>query len=279
MKQIEWFNEHYYKVITDKGIKYLPSVTTILSILPKPYLSQWRGNLGNYEANILSAQAKERGSNIHQACNVIAKGGVVLPGYNNELNSEFIEIEKYRTFMYAYSQEEYLQVYRFVKLMDILQPDVIESESKVYNLNVGYAGTLDLLMNIQAGKYKINGTKPIDIPLGVYLCDIKSGKTIPDETWMQIAAYSKAYKLARPDVNICGGMIIHTNSTTKLSIEGLAVKIKSAEELEEDYNNFLKVFEVWKVNPTVSAPKIFELPEIIQWTKQINSTTYSTMEE
>lgn len=55
----------YY--VTPTGIKY-PSITTVLSILSKKAIMEWRKRVGAEEANKISTKAARRGTNVHQMC-------------------------------------------------------------------------------------------------------------------------------------------------------------------------------------------------------------------
>src|SRR5258708_32917529 len=75
---VEFFNSHYYKVTTPAGlIRYIPSVTTKLRIVDKPFLRRWRGDLGNSEADLRLYDAGGRGKCIHWAYATMLKAADV----------------------------------------------------------------------------------------------------------------------------------------------------------------------------------------------------------
>ena len=51
---------------TPKG--WYPSVTTVLGVLSKKGIAEWRKRVGEEEANRISTQAARRGTNVHQMC-------------------------------------------------------------------------------------------------------------------------------------------------------------------------------------------------------------------
>ena len=55
----------YY--VTPSGERY-PSITTVLSILSKKAIIEWRNRVGEAEANKISTKAARRGTNVHQMC-------------------------------------------------------------------------------------------------------------------------------------------------------------------------------------------------------------------
>lgn len=248
-KMIDWFDQHYYKVAED----FYPSVTTILSASPKPELMFWRGNVGNEEASRIMKEAGERGSIIHNIFSAMLKGKKAAYRVFNDpevipVNDQFIQ----------------LSLWKLVRFMEIVAPKVHLSEEIVFSHAFKYAGTMDLLFKVeQGGAFMVNGAKPITIPAGIYVADIKSGKNIDDEAFWQTAAYAKAYE-EMTGTKIDGTLILHTQSQNKGGIEGFGVKIRTAEEMETDFTNFLKVYEVWKIKPYPSKPKLItDLPTVL----------------
>ena len=47
---------------------HFPSVTTILSAKPKPFLQEWRNRVGEQEANRITKISSTRGTNLHTLC-------------------------------------------------------------------------------------------------------------------------------------------------------------------------------------------------------------------
>lgn len=73
VKQIEDFAQD--KTAPDGGRKYFtesgaayPSVTTVLGVLSRDSIKEWRNRVGNEEANKISGQAATRGTKIHLLC-------------------------------------------------------------------------------------------------------------------------------------------------------------------------------------------------------------------
>jgi len=55
------------KYFTESGAAY-PSVTTVLSVLSRDAIREWRQRVGSEEANKISRQASTRGTKIHTLC-------------------------------------------------------------------------------------------------------------------------------------------------------------------------------------------------------------------
>ena len=78
IKQVSYFDEHWYRFETNSGVIFLPSVTTKLGVVNKSFLARWRGDIGNREADMRLFEGQERGSRLHRAFETFCKGGTVV---------------------------------------------------------------------------------------------------------------------------------------------------------------------------------------------------------
>ena len=99
---------------------------------------------------------------------------------------------------------------------------------------------------------------------GFYVVDLKSGKNIDDDHYLQVSAYAKALKIK----GLMGALIIHTNASTKSGIEGLQTYYRTNLELKNDFKNFLNAHELWKRKFASMKPKQIEVPTKIKWSKK-----------
>lgn len=253
-EQVDWFDQHYYKV----GTEFYPSVTTVLNAAPKWFLANWRGDVGNAEADRIMRDAQRHGSNVHRYLNHLLKGGAIV--YQGDaFGSEVIV---------CHDQNEYLHLLKVVEFLNIVKPRVLMSEEIFWSDEHGFAGTMDLLLDIDGGEYAVNGAKPLPLEEGVYIADLKTGKSVSNEAFWQTAAYAQALK-EQTGLDVKGTLILHTQSTNQRGIEGFGVKMRNEEEVKLDFDNFLKVFEVWKISPNPSKPKIFQMPKAIKLGDQL----------
>jgi len=266
IKQIDWFDDRHYRLNLDGTDVYFPSVTTKLSAEAKPYLARWRGDVGNREADIRMRTAADRGSRIHFGWYLMTTKGTVI--YNpfqrpNYTSQEIEEIAKTSNgILILENQDEMYDLYKLQEWHKIVQPLIKANELIVYSLTNKDAGQLDKLMYIKAGGYQINGAKWLNIEEGLYVVDLKSGNTFPDNAFMQIAAYKNCYEEMSGE-KVKGGIVIHTGAKTKKGIEGLATYLRTSEELKEDYLDYRAVANVWERRKKNLKPKIFQFPSKI----------------
>ena len=268
IKQIQWFNDHWYKVTTPKGeIAYYPSVTTKLSASAKPFLAQWRGDIGNAEADKRMHDAGNRGTRIHTACQKFLTGGIVFynpigrPVYSADAIMQELTKRNTKDYIVLQEQDEMWAVYKFQKWIEAVQPEVLFVEAMVCSHEFKEAGTLDLLLKIKAGEYAIAGAKPLKLPAGVYVADIKSGKSISDESFMQVAAYAN---MVKAEYNPIGTLILHlSNEKIRTGIQGMSTYYRSAADMVVDFRRFRNIATVWEDSNEDMVPKLFEFPSMI----------------
>jgi hypothetical protein len=279
-KSIEWFDQRYYKVVLSnketndvspavtlyrgekESIAYIPSVTECLGIIAKPFLADWRGRVGNDEANRIMYDALDKGSRVHHACWVYTRGGIVLcDSWKTRLYDDEARIElskRYNGNIIILRQEEFLPFYRYVQFHNLVNPEMLASEITAYNLIHGVAGTVDAVMHIKAGEYQVAGSKPLKLDGGVYIVDLKTGKSIDDNYYMQVAAYAELLRNDFEDIR--GALILHLEATTKTGIEGLNTHVRTPSEMNSDWLDFQHVAAVWNRKNRNRVPKVFDLP-------------------
>lgn len=270
VKQTAWFDSRFYRINIVDGEKrhdlYYWSVTTKLGAKSKPYLAQWRGMVGNREADFISQQGMDKGSREHYGWYLMTTGGAVLynplerPNYDRE---QIAEIEKESNGILILSnQREMFDLYKLKCWHQEVQPKVEASEMIVYSHTHQEAGQLDKLVFIKEGEYMINGAKPLYIPEGRYVIDLKTGKAKDEDSNKQIACYAKCYEEMTKE-KVKGGITIWVGARTKKGIEGLNTDLIIDDELEDNYRRYRAISDVWMNEFSGTLPKIFEFPTII----------------
>mgnify|MGYP001590927773 CR=1 FL=1 len=280
IKVVEYFDERFYKIEKDDGsFDYYPSTTTILGVTSKPYLAKWRGDIGNREADVRINEAAERGTRLHNAWKTYCQGGAVVfqdhrhPELTRE-EMDRIEGKYFGSMAILPTQDEMLQMRKLQTWRKILKPTPLITEQILYSVFNQRAGTADNIFGIEAGKYYINGSKPLMLEKGLYIADLKTGNAIDDDAFMQVADYffmllemsqsvewvAKLFESFEP---LVGALIIHTGAKTKNGIEGLSTILRTREELEQDYIDINHAAELWKRKHKGIKPITLEIPTLI----------------
>ena len=171
--QITCCDERWYVV----GDKYFPSVTWIASYYPKGVaFHKWLASKGWDEAEAIKIAAGSKGSKVHRAVEDLINGIPVKMDscYVNPKTEKEEEL----------SLEEYEAIMSFVEWHRKYSPLVLGTELTVLNSDYNYAGTIDLICEMD-GK--------------VWLIDYKTGQDVWPEHELQISAYKHAYLLSKID--------------------------------------------------------------------------------
>ena len=231
---------------------------------PKEWLAQWRGQVGNWEANRVLQESKDKGSRIHIAINLSFNGYKIFYNDIKKPKYKLEEIEKLadgKNYLIIENQQDALEFYRFTQIFNLLKPVHIASEFNLYNLRLMYAGTGDLLWEMKEGEIK-NGRNVVRFENGIYLFDVKTGKEDALNYPKQISAYIEALKLMN-NIDVRGGGIIYTNADTKTGIEGTKIVVYTKEELEKHFQQFLHILAIDQEYSS-DKPKVIELPTIYE---------------
>ena len=133
------------------GRKFTRVTNIINTVLRKPWLETWRGNLGNTEADKKRDEAAKIGTLIHKACN------------NPSLS-------------YLETPENQAKVDAYFRWSELMVEEFIAREETIFNEKWGYAGTLDQRVILKGEKLET-------------ILDIKTGAQDDHFFRMQTAAY------------------------------------------------------------------------------------------
>ena len=263
VKMIQYFDQRYYRRVigretSEPEVKWYPSVTTKLSVVDKPGLTRWFGELGSREAEMRIYEAQNRGSRIHRAWQIYQEGGSI--GFWRWQTGE----EKPEADFILQDQGEYLDFLKLHYFTEEVKPEFKGTEYILYSDKYLEAGTCDNILGIKEGNYKINGQKPLKLEAGTYIADLKSGN-LYDEAYMQLAAYASMYQemgLVAAYGELKGALILHTKASIKTGIVGFGVKIRTMEELQEDFRDFRAVSVIWERSNKNKAPIDLTFPQI-----------------
>jgi len=154
------FEDRYYE-LDIKGIHYsLPSVTSVLRIKNKEGLNIWRAKLGFEASEQEREETSEIGKEIHRYIAQLING---------------VSIQKLEWSLLGEEIKNGIRAYERVRVEANLKCEA--TEMIVYNLELGYAGTLDFVGTV----YKEGG-----------LIDWKTGKRFYPSMLAQGVAYYKA---------------------------------------------------------------------------------------
>lgn len=236
-KQITFLDTRFYK----RKDEFYPSVTFILSYIPKNKLFiDWIREKGE-DSEIIVREAAHKGKQVHGAIEDLLKG--------KEINWIRESGEA------SYSLEVWQMILRFVEFWKIHQPKLEFSEIHIFSDKHGFAGTVDLVVEMFGEKW---------------LLDIKTSNYIAPVYNYQLAAYNVAFNETF-DTPITRRGILWLKANTRKEdktgkkIQGKAWQlIESTKSLDDDFKSFQLFHEVFKHECPVDKPYSELLPTTIR---------------
>ena len=159
-----------------------PSVTTVIgTVIRKPMLEKWLGNLGNAEAERVRTKAASHGTLVHALAALVVEGVPSIPMGDEDAPAQ-AQLDAFTDWYEQYVEEVYA-----VELM-------------VSHDGYRYAGQLDFLLRMKRHK----------VPT---IVDVKSGKAVYPEHRYQTAAYREAARFGPQshgiNVSTCRRGVLH----------------------------------------------------------------------
>lgn len=225
--RITTVDERWYRILE----RDYPSSTWISSYIKKDdSLIKWYAEHGWDHAKILRHAAGNKGSRVHQAIHDYVQGQEIRMDaqYMNHDTEQPEEL----------TIEEYDAIVSFDRWVREAKPVFVDTEKIVFNEEVGYAGTLDLIVKIEG------------VP---YVVDVKTSKDIYLEHELQISSYKHALK---------------DPETYKLAILQVGYARNKKEfkftEIDDRFDLFLAAKQFWANDNASKAPAQKDYPVAVR---------------
>jgi len=218
-KQITFLDTRFYK----RKDKYYPSVTYVLSFIPKSKIFiDWIREKGDESETIVKAAA-EKGKQTHGAIERLLEGEEIL-WINDQGNAN-------------YSLEVWQMILKFKEFWEIHKPKLIASEVHTFSDKYEFAGTVDLVLEMNSE---------------LWLVDIKTSNYIHPVYHFQTAAYTQAWNECYDTPIVRRGVLWLKSQTRKADKSGKNVQgkgwklIESPRGFEKDFESFQLFHQVYK---------------------------------
>lgn len=230
--RIEFLDNRFYR--SPSGVM-VPSVTTLLDAWPKgAAYFEWLKKHGE-NADKIFTDAGERGSTVHELTERLDRGA--------EISAAGEDGPRYQML-------EWAMVERYVDFRKRHSPAIIEIELELVSEDLGYAGTLDRIMEIDGE---------------LWLVDLKTSASVYDHFHLQTAAYLSLYaelrKIDPAKIALMRRGILHLNARTRTyghkeafmrnykkggAIQGPGWQmVESTRSFEEDLDLFEACCKMW----------------------------------
>ncbi len=230
-RQITFLDTRFY--LTDSG-NYVPSVTTILDCYPKTAaFYEWLKKVGE-DADGIRDAAGDRGSTVHNLTERYDAG-------------EEVKLIDEETGKIDYKLAEWNMFERYVEFRRRFPLTVIHSELNLISDKLGFAGTLDRVIEFQGR---------------TLIIDIKTSNSLYDHYWLQMAAYKQLLAEVQPDLKIDGYAVLWLNALTRTegkagTVQGKGWQLieRKADEVGKDWPLFRATHQLWQAERGDMKPR------------------------
>ena len=234
-KQINILDSRFYK----RNDKYYPSVTSILNYFPKnKFFHEWLKDVG-HNADIIASKAASEGTQVHTAIDNFLQG--------NEINW----LDEYGNA--KYSLEVWKMILKFAEFWNTHKPELITSEYHLFSDKHEYAGTSDLVIKLKDQ---------------IWLLDIKTSNSLHTSYDLQIASYAKAWNETHDTLIERTGILWLKAATRgegkKDTIQGKGWQLKTIDNIDNNFEMFLKIYDIYKLENPETKPITELLPTSIK---------------
>jgi len=237
LEQINFLDRRVYK--RSDGV-YYPSVTTILQYMPRnQFFENWLKDVG-HNADLIARHAAKEGTQVHEAAEDLVLGREVswMDDYGRA----------------KYSEITWIQICRFAEFWKKHKPKLISSEEFVYSDTHKYAGTADLLVEMDGE---------------VWLLDIKTSKHLHKSYNLQLSAYATAMEEMKGIKIDRTGIIwlkAHTRSESKKKgvYQGKGWQIKTIDDIEKNFQLFKAIYEFYRIDHPTTEPVYSSYPTTLK---------------
>lgn len=235
-EQITIEDQRFYK----NKEEYYPSVTYILSYYPKgKHFEKWLKENGD-DADSIVKESADTGHKVHKAIEDLLE------------NKELVWVKD------GYSQfslHEWKMILSFSEFWNLYKPKLIKNEYHIFSNIHKYAGTIDLI---------------VEINNKLWILDVKTTNSLHTINDLQLAAYKEAWDEFN-DKKIDDYGILWLKSKTrkpskkedKMQGNGWAL-IKSDRKHKENFDIFLKTYDIFKIENPISKPIFQQYPTSIK---------------
>lgn len=218
-EQVKFIDARYY---TRDREHWFPGVTTILGVLSKgKQFENWLKSNG-FNADVLTREAMERGSRVHQAIQDLLLGKELVYG-TTEQGAYF-------------SRDEWQMINRFYDFYTGFNPVTVDVEKVLVSDVLRFGSQLDYVC-------MLNGER--------WVIDHKTG-ALYDTAFMQVASYVHLWNEFFPNEPIQRAGILHLDSAHRgrdksgKEIQGKGWKLVPVDDIEQNWEDFQHLQAIWE---------------------------------
>jgi len=225
---------------------YYPSVTSILQFLPKgKFFETWLKDVG-HNSDIIARKAADEGTQVHEAVEKYLMGEKIQWLDENDKSN--------------YSLDVWKLILKFHDFWSTVKPILIESEIHLFSDQYKFAGTCDLVVEIEGERW---------------LLDLKTSNSIHTAMDLQLAAYTQAWnETFEEKINRVGIIWLKSSKRKEGKLQGKGWEIyEPSRSIEDNFKLFEHVHELFKLENPNPKPSQDSFPIEIQLDPNIYDKT------
>jgi ATP-dependent exoDNAse (exonuclease V) beta subunit len=236
-KQVNFLDNRFYK----RNEEYYPSVTSILQYFPKgKFFENWLKDVG-HNSDIIVKKAADEGTQTHSLIEQYLEGKKI--DWLDEKGNAICSLPVWQMLL------------KFVEFWTIEKPELVESEIHLFSDKHKIAGTCDLVVRMRDE---------------LWILDIKTSNSVHTSYDLQLAAYTTCWNETFEEKVTKNGIIWLKSSKQKADSKGNKIQGKGWEviisnrTIEENWELFNKVYDLYKLENPNSEPSFNQFPISVQ---------------
>ena len=236
-KQVNFLDSRFYK----RNENYYPSVTSILQYFPKgKFFENWLKDVG-HNSDIIAKKAADEGTQTHS----------LIERYLTGEKIDWLDENGHANC----SLPVWQMLLKFVEFWETEKPELIESEIHLFSDTHKIAGTCDLVVRMRGE---------------LWILDIKTSNSVHTSYDLQTAAYTVCWNETFEEKATKNGIIWLKSSKQKADKKGEKIQgkgwevITSERSIEENWELFNKVYDLYKLENTKQEPTFNKFPTSVQ---------------
>lgn len=227
LEQITFLDRRVYK--KEEGV-YYPSVTTVLQYMPKnKFFDNWLKDVG-HNADLIMRKAANEGTAVHEAVEDLIAGKEItwMDDFGNA----------------KYNLVVWQMILRAAEFFQKHKPTVIAAEEFTFSDKYKYAGTADLIVEMDGERW---------------LLDVKTSNNLHRSYDLQLAAYAKAWEeMFGQKIDRTGILWLKSSKRGPSKKEGVyqgkGWEVKQIDKIDENFALFQTIYDLYKLDNPVTEP-------------------------
>ena len=227
LEQITFLDRRVYK--KEEGV-YYPSVTTVLQYMPKnKFFDNWLKDVG-HNADLIMRKAANEGTAVHEAVEDLIAGREItwMDDFGNA----------------KYNLVVWQMILRAAEFFQKHKPTVIAAEEFTFSDKYKYAGTADLIVEMDSERW---------------LLDVKTSNNLHRSYDLQLAAYAKAWEeMFGQKIDRTGILWLKSSKRGPSKKEGVyqgkGWEVKQIDKIDENFALFQTIYDLYKLDNPVTEP-------------------------